>query len=223
MSAATGRIEAAFDRLKAERRTGLVAYLTAGYPDIDSTLRLVPALLEGGADIIELGVPFSDPLADGATIQRATFRALQKGVTPAVCLDVVRRLRAGGAKAPLILMGYYNPLLAYGLEPFVRDAAGAQAADDVEADGGGDSGLEGAEGRALNGGAVGKGIGEGDAELDDVGAAFEESGDEPEGGVDVRVAGGEVGDEAGAALRLEAVEGSFDAAAGSAHAANPAM
>ena len=125
MSAASGRIEAAFDRLKAERRTGLVAYLTTGYPDIDATLRLVPALLAGGADIIELGVPFSDPLADGATIQRATFRALQAGVTPAVCLDVVRRLRAGGVEAPIILMGYYNPLLAYGLEPFVRDAASA--------------------------------------------------------------------------------------------------
>src|SRR3972149_1604396 len=81
-------------------------------------------------------------------------------------------------------------------------------------------GREGAEGRALNGGAVGKGIGEGDAELDDVGAACEESGDEAKRGVDVRVARGHVSDEAGAALGLKAVEGGFDAAAGSAHAAN---
>ena len=122
-----GRIETTFDRLKAEERTGLAAFLTAGYPDLEATLRLVPALVEGSASIIELGIPFSDPLADGATVQRASFQALQQGVTPALCLDVVARLRAGGLEAPLILMGYYNPILAYGSEPFARDAAAAGA------------------------------------------------------------------------------------------------
>ncbi|MDO8616975.1 MAG: tryptophan synthase subunit alpha [Dehalococcoidia bacterium] len=125
--AAAGRIEATFARLKAEGRTGFVAFLTVGYPDVEATLRLVPALVEGGADVIELGVPFSDPLAEGPTIQAASFHALENGVTPAVCLEVVSRLRGGGLQAPLILMGYYNPVLAYGIERFARDAAAAGA------------------------------------------------------------------------------------------------
>ena len=122
-----GRIEAVFARLKAERRTGLAAFLTVGYPDIDSTLRFVPALIEGGADIIELGMPFSDPLAEGPTIQRSSYRALQQGVTPRTCLDVAAKLRSDGVDAPLVLMGYYNPLLAYGLDAFARDASSAGA------------------------------------------------------------------------------------------------
>ncbi len=121
------RIEDTFARLRAERRTGLVAFLTVGYPSVDDTLRLVPALIQGGADIVELGVPFSDPLAEGPTIQRSSHHALLQGVTPAVCLDVVGKLRAQGVEAPLILMGYYNPLLAYGLKPFCRDASRAGA------------------------------------------------------------------------------------------------
>ncbi|MBI2913457.1 MAG: tryptophan synthase subunit alpha [Chloroflexi bacterium] len=125
--AVSGRIEDTFSRLEAEGCTGLIAYLTVGYPDIDATLRLVPALVEGGASLIELGVPFSDPLADGATIQRASFQAIRQGVTPAVCLEVVARLRRGGLNAPLILMGYYNPVLAYGVRLFARDAAAAGA------------------------------------------------------------------------------------------------
>jgi tryptophan synthase alpha chain len=121
------RIDDAFARLRAQRRTGLVAFLTVGYPSVDDTLRLVPALIQGGADIVELGVPFSDPLAEGPTIQRSSYHALRQGVTPAVCLDVASKLRARRVEAPLILMGYYNPLLAYGLEPFCRDAAAAGA------------------------------------------------------------------------------------------------
>jgi len=121
------RIEATFARLRSQRRTGLVAFLTAGYPSVEETLLLVPALIEGGADIIEIGVPFSDPLAEGPTIQRSSHHALEQGVTPAVCLDVVAGLRAHGVEAPLVLMGYYNPLLAYGLEEFCRDAAAAGA------------------------------------------------------------------------------------------------
>jgi tryptophan synthase alpha chain len=112
-------------RLRAEGRLGIVAYLTVGYPDIDSTLSLVPALAAGGADMVELGVPFSDPLADGATIQRASHHALGRGVTVAVCLDVVSRLRQSGLTIPLLLMGYYNPVLAYGIDDFARDAAAA--------------------------------------------------------------------------------------------------
>jgi tryptophan synthase alpha chain len=124
---APGRIEETFARLKSEGRTGFVAFLTVGYPDVESTLRLVPALIEGGADIIELGVPFSDPLAEGPTIQASSFHALQRGVTTTTCLETVRKLRKGGVEAPLILMGYYNPILAYGIEAFARDAVAAGA------------------------------------------------------------------------------------------------
>ncbi len=121
------RLADTFARLRAERRTGFVAFLTVGYPSLEETLRLVPALIEGGADIIELGVPFSDPLAEGPTIQRASHHALLAGVTPSVCLDAVSRLRGLGVEAPLVLMGYYNPVLACGLEEFCRDAARAGA------------------------------------------------------------------------------------------------
>jgi tryptophan synthase alpha chain len=120
-----GRIEETFARLKAEGRTGFVAFLTVGYPDVESTLRFVPALIEGGADLIELGIPFSDPLAEGPTIQKSSFHALQQGVTVDTCLDVARRLREAGVAAPLVAMGYYNPLLAYGTERFAKDAAAA--------------------------------------------------------------------------------------------------
>jgi tryptophan synthase alpha chain len=119
------RIGESMAGLRAEGRLGLIAYLTVGYPDVESTLRLVPALAAGGADMVELGVPFSDPLADGATIQRASHHALGQGVTVAVCLDVVRRLRQEGLAIPLLLMGYYNPILAYGIEEFARDASDA--------------------------------------------------------------------------------------------------
>jgi tryptophan synthase alpha chain len=122
-----GRIEAAFARLKEEGRAGLAAFVTVGHPDIEATLDVVPALVEGGASIIELGVPFSDPLGEGPTIQRSSFQALQKGVTPAVCLDTLSKLRSNGLEAPVILMGYYNPILAYGIERFCEDAAGAGA------------------------------------------------------------------------------------------------
>jgi tryptophan synthase alpha chain len=124
---APGRIEESFARLRSEGRTAFVAFLTVGYPDVDSTLRLVPALIEGGADIIELGVPFSDPLAEGPTIQASSFHALQQGVTTTTCLETLRKLREDGVKVPLILMGYYNPILAYGIGEFARDAAAAGA------------------------------------------------------------------------------------------------
>jgi len=116
------RIATTFASMRGRARPGLVVYLTVGYPSVDATLELVPAAVEGGADLVELGIPFSDPLADGATIQRATLHALEQGVTVATCLETVQLLRSRGVTAPLVLFGYLNPLLAYGLEPFFVDA-----------------------------------------------------------------------------------------------------
>ncbi|MBI2760857.1 MAG: tryptophan synthase subunit alpha [Chloroflexi bacterium] len=119
------RLAATFERLKREGRTGLVAFITTGFPDLASTPDLVRALVDGGADIVELGVPFSDPLADGATVQRSTHTAVMNGVTTADVIDVTRKLRDGGITVPLVAMGYLNPVLAYGMERFAADAAAA--------------------------------------------------------------------------------------------------
>jgi tryptophan synthase alpha chain len=119
------RIAATFARLRADRRVALMPYLTIGFPQCDSTLDLVPAMEAAGADLFELGVPFSDPLADGATVQRATQRALHNGVTFSFCLETVAALRSRGVQAPLLLMGYYNPLLRYGVERACADLAAA--------------------------------------------------------------------------------------------------
>ncbi|MBI4300270.1 MAG: tryptophan synthase subunit alpha [Chloroflexi bacterium] len=110
-----------FAQLSYYKRTGLIVYLTTGFPDIRATLELVPALVRGGADLIELGIPFSDPLADGATIQRASMRALEQGVTMRQCMDTCRALREQGVNVPILLMGYYNPILRYGLERFCTE------------------------------------------------------------------------------------------------------
>jgi tryptophan synthase alpha chain len=112
------------ERLRAEGRLGLFTYVTIGYPELDSTPDIACALVDAGADLIELGVPFSDPLAEGRTVQRTTARALRNGVTVAHCLDTVRAIRAR-TDAPLVLMGYTNPVLAYGVDRFAADAAGA--------------------------------------------------------------------------------------------------
>lgn len=120
--AASTRLARTFAGLRLEGRLGLIAYLTAGFPELSATQELIPALLEGGVDVVELGVPFSDPLADGPTIQRASQRALEQGVTPQFVLDQVSGLRRRGVTAPLLLMGYYNPILAYGLERFGQAA-----------------------------------------------------------------------------------------------------
>ena len=119
------RIAGHFAELASQNRKALVPYVTVGHPTKESTLEIVPALIEGGATMVELGVPFSDPLADGPTIQRSGFKALQNGVTLAFCLETARDLRAGGVEVPLIFMGYYNPILRYGLERFVADCAEA--------------------------------------------------------------------------------------------------
>ncbi len=116
-----------FARLKAEGRGALMPYLMVGYPEKDSLETLAPALEAAGADLFEIGVPFSDPLADGATIQRASEQALRNGVNVAFAIASVAKLRAIGVKVPLVMMGYYNPFLQYGLEKFAIDAAAAGA------------------------------------------------------------------------------------------------
>ena len=122
------RIQERFAALRNAGELGIVAYITAGDPSLDATLRFVLALAEAGADVIELGVPFSDPLADGPTIQRASERALKSGTTLAKILELVRRIRQA-SQVPLVLFSYYNPILQMGLEKF------ASAAEIAGADG----------------------------------------------------------------------------------------
>jgi tryptophan synthase alpha chain len=119
----TAAITRAFGHARAEGRCALITYLTAGWPSPETTPDLVAALQAGGADIIELGVPFSDPVADGPTIQRASHVALQAGITPRACLEAVARLREAGLSVPLLLMGYVNPILTYGLRDWATDCA----------------------------------------------------------------------------------------------------
>ena len=116
------RIEAAFAQLRSQGRTGIAAFLTVGYPDRGSTMPLLRAMVEGGLDFIELGVPFSDPLADGATIQKASHKALENDITLRDCLDVCSEARDQFPLIPILFMGYYNPVLSYGIERFAADA-----------------------------------------------------------------------------------------------------
>ena len=119
----TNRIDAKLREVRASAGTALGFFITVGFPNVDTSMRVSAAVLDSGADFVELGVPFSDPLAEGPTIQRTSFQALQQGVNVSKCIDVVRRLRAQGVDGPLLFMGYYNPYLRYGLERFVKDAA----------------------------------------------------------------------------------------------------
>ena len=119
------RLDSRFAALKREARAGFVAYVMAGDPDAETSLRIVQGLPGAGADIIELGFPFSDPMADGPAIQRSALRALANGMTLAGTLGLARRFREGDKETPLVLMGYLNPILTYGLAPFAADAAGA--------------------------------------------------------------------------------------------------
>lgn len=121
------RIGRAFARATAERRLAVVIYLTVGYPAPAQTAALLRAALDGGADVLELGVPFSDPLADGATVQRASQAALEQGTTLRDCIAEARTVVAE-RDATALLMGYANPFLHYGLADFARDAAGAGVA-----------------------------------------------------------------------------------------------
>jgi tryptophan synthase alpha chain len=119
------RIESRFAGLKREGRAGFVAYVMAGDPDAETSFQIIKGLPAAGADLIELGFPFSDPMAEGPPIQRAAQRALAGGMTLGGVLELVRRFRAGDAATPIVLMGYLNVLLSYGLEAFARDAAAA--------------------------------------------------------------------------------------------------
>jgi tryptophan synthase alpha chain len=119
------RITAMFAQRRREGRAAFMPYLTMGYPERDSALKLVPALIDAGADMIELGVPFSDPLADGATIQVASQRALDNGMSLSLCLDQVAALREARISAPLVLMGYYNPIHQMGDRRFAQLASQA--------------------------------------------------------------------------------------------------
>jgi len=124
-----GRITQRFEELSAAGELGLVAYLTAGDPTLEASEGIILAAAEAGADVIELGVPFSDPVADGPVIQRASERALQSGTTLAGVLDLAKRLRAR-TEVPLVLFSYFNPLLQMGLEKFAK-AANAAGIDGV--------------------------------------------------------------------------------------------
>ena len=119
------RLERRFADLKAQNRSAFVAYVMAGDPDPETALDILQGLPGAGADVIELGFPFSDPMAEGPPIQRASLRALKAGMTLNGTLDLVRRFRKGDAETPVVLMGYLNPLLTHGLDAFARDAADA--------------------------------------------------------------------------------------------------
>lgn len=120
------RISRQFAALRESGELGIVAYITAGDPSLDATHKFVLALAEAGADVIELGIPFSDPLADGPTIQRASERALKAHTTLAQVIDLVREIRKS-SEVPLVLFSYYNPVLQMGLEKFASAAANASA------------------------------------------------------------------------------------------------
>jgi tryptophan synthase alpha chain len=119
------RIDARFAALKAEGRAAFVSYVMAGDPDAATALAILKGLPGAGADLIELGFPFSDPMAEGPPIQRSALRALDKGMTLAGTLDLVRGFRAGDQTTPIVLMGYTNPLVTWGFEAFARDATEA--------------------------------------------------------------------------------------------------
>src|SRR5215475_10471310 len=118
------RISDLFVRLRRDGRKGLIAYITAGDPSPERTPALVDALVRGGADLIELGVPFSDPIADGPVIQAAGERALKAGTTLATVLDIAAQIRTR-SELPLLLFTYLNPVMRYGLEKLAKDAAAA--------------------------------------------------------------------------------------------------
>jgi tryptophan synthase alpha chain len=121
----TTRIDACFAELKRERRAAFITFLMAGDPDPATSLDILKALPKAGADIIEIGMPFTDPMADGPAIQAAGLRALKAGTTLKKTLAMVRGFRAGDTTTPLVLMGYYNPIYIYGVDKFLADAKSA--------------------------------------------------------------------------------------------------
>ena len=121
----SSRFDTRFARLRAERRGGLVTYLSAGDPDPDTALAILKGLPAAGADVIELGMPFTDPMADGPAVQASSLRALRAGISLRRTLDLVRAFRQEDGETPVVLMGYFNPIYRYGPETFARDAAAA--------------------------------------------------------------------------------------------------
>ncbi len=119
------RIGDTFARLRDEGKTALMPFHTAGYPTLESSKAIIRSLIEAGADMIEVGIPFSDPIADGPSVQGTGQIALENGTRLRDCIELVRQLRAEGVTAPLLLMGYYNPVLKYGVERYVADCAAA--------------------------------------------------------------------------------------------------
>ena len=120
------RIAKRFADLKAAGKTGFVAYISAGDPDLETSFKILQGLPGAGADIIELGVPFTDPAADGPSVQAAGLRALNAGISMRKVLDMVRRFREQDNETPIVLMGYFNPIYIYGCEQFTKDAATAR-------------------------------------------------------------------------------------------------
>jgi len=118
----TTRIDQRFAKLKAEGRAGLVTFVMAGDPDLETSLGILKALPAAGADVIEVGMPFTDPMADGPAIQAAGLRALKSGATLKKTLDLVKSFRAADETTPIVLMGYYNPIYVYGVERFLKTA-----------------------------------------------------------------------------------------------------
>ena len=118
----TAHLREAFDRAAGEKRAALVAYLTFGDPNVQTSLDVIEAVAKAGADVIELGVPYSDPSADGPSIQRAMERALERGASLPGALDAVAELRRRGVSTPIVLFGYYNPIFVMGVERFAKRA-----------------------------------------------------------------------------------------------------
>jgi tryptophan synthase alpha chain len=121
----TSRIAGTFARLKQEGKTALMPYHTAGFPTLELSRQIITSLVEAGADMVEIGVPFSDPLADGTSVQGTSQIALDNGTRVRDCIGLVSQLRAEGLTAPFLLMGYYNPILKYGVQRYVADCAAA--------------------------------------------------------------------------------------------------
>ena len=119
------RIDTRFAELKKEGRAAFVTFVMSGDPDLETSFEIIKALPAAGADIIELGMPFTDPMADGPAVQAAGLRALKAGMTLKKTLEMVRKFRAGDDRTPLVLMGYYNPIYVYGVDRFLTDAKSA--------------------------------------------------------------------------------------------------
>src|SRR5262245_37064397 len=119
------RIAGRFAELRKQNRGGFIPFITAGDPDMETSFAILEKLPEAGADIIELGVPFSDPMADGPAIQASSMRALKAGMSVRGVLAMVKRFRTKDTTTPIVLMGYFNPIHAYGVESFARDAGAA--------------------------------------------------------------------------------------------------